>query len=273
VKTQTHADTGVYHFAYTVANGKSTQTNVTDPRGFIRRVTFNADGYTLSETRAYGQPEAQTSSSDRPSTNNFIATATNSLNAPVAYTHDELGIVTAMTRCLPNQSPCRDTSPGALTTRYTYEPHFQQVATVTDPLQHTTTYGYDAAGNLTSVTDPLQHQTTFVYNALGQLTSTTNALQHTTTFVYTGGDLTTVTDPLNRVTTRFTDSAGRVLAITDPAGQTTRYAYDANDQVQTVTDALGGQTAFAYFPEGQMQSVTDANQHTMDLIRIGGQVD
>ena len=40
--------------------GKVTQTDVTDPRGTVRRVTFNAAGYPLTDTRAYGQPEAQT---------------------------------------------------------------------------------------------------------------------------------------------------------------------------------------------------------------------
>jgi RHS repeat-associated protein len=252
----------VYHFAYTVANGKSTQTDVTDPRGFIRRVTFNPDGYSLSETSAYGQPEARTTTTDRVSSSNFVATATDSLNAQVVYVRDDLGNVTAVTRCLVNQSPCTDTSSGALTTRYTYEPHFQQVATITDPLEHTTSYGYDAAGNLTSTTDPLQHQTTFAYNSIGQLTSTTDALQHTTTFGYSGGDLTTVTDPLSRVTTRFVDAGGRLVAITDSARQTTRYMYDSNNHVQMVTDVLGGQTSLAYLPEGQLQSVTDPNQHT-----------
>lgn len=46
------ADTRVYRFAYTVSNGKSTQTDVTDPVGYVRRGTFNPDGYTLSDTRA-----------------------------------------------------------------------------------------------------------------------------------------------------------------------------------------------------------------------------
>ena len=42
---QTQADGSTYQFEYTVdANGKITQTLVTDPRGNIRRVTFNADG-------------------------------------------------------------------------------------------------------------------------------------------------------------------------------------------------------------------------------------
>src|SRR5204862_1165931 len=51
VKKQTHADGGVYQFAYNVTNGKTTLTEVTDPRGCKRRVTFNADGYAPSATR------------------------------------------------------------------------------------------------------------------------------------------------------------------------------------------------------------------------------
>jgi YD repeat-containing protein len=32
-----------------------------------------------------------------------------------------------------------------------------QLASVTDPLSHTTTFGYDTAGNLTWIKDPLSH--------------------------------------------------------------------------------------------------------------------
>jgi YD repeat-containing protein len=43
VATQTLADGTIYQFAYTLdANGKIIQTDVTNPRGFVRRVTFNA---------------------------------------------------------------------------------------------------------------------------------------------------------------------------------------------------------------------------------------
>jgi len=68
VKTQTLPDSRVYQFAYTVSNGKSTQTDVTDPRGYVRRVTFNPAGYTLSDTRALNQAEEQGNTSDRPGT-------------------------------------------------------------------------------------------------------------------------------------------------------------------------------------------------------------
>jgi YD repeat-containing protein len=57
---------------------------------------------------------------------------------------------------------------------------FNQVATITDPLNHTTTLGYDAKGNLVTTTDPLNHTTSFVHNSIGQPASTTNALGQVT---------------------------------------------------------------------------------------------
>jgi YD repeat-containing protein len=45
IQTQTLGDgTSKYTFAYTLTGGVVTQTDITDPRGFIRRLGFNADG-------------------------------------------------------------------------------------------------------------------------------------------------------------------------------------------------------------------------------------
>ena len=254
VKKQTHADTGAYTFAYTVSSGKSTSTDVTDPRGYVRRVTFNTDGYVLQDTHALNQAEEQRTTSNRPSRDNFVRTTTDPHLLQTSMTYDAMGNVASVTR-LAN-------TPNPVTTTYTYDSRFNQLATVSDPLNHTTTFGYDNAGNMSSITDPLQHQNTFTYNGQGQLASVTDALQHTTTFGYTTGDLINITDPVGRVTTRLTDSIGRALRGVNPLGETTRYTYDANDQMMTVSDALGGQISFEYFPDGQLQSVTDPNQHT-----------
>jgi len=65
VIVQTMIDTGTYLFNYTEdANGNVIQTDVTDPRGFVRRVIFSSSGYysggfPISETLALGQPEQQ----------------------------------------------------------------------------------------------------------------------------------------------------------------------------------------------------------------------
>jgi YD repeat-containing protein len=65
-------------------------------------------------------------------------------------------------------------TPDAVTTTYTYEPTFNQVATITDPLNHVTTFGHDTKGTLTSVTNHLNQTTTIVPNTVGQPSSITD---------------------------------------------------------------------------------------------------
>ena len=253
VKKQTHADGGVFQFAYTFVNGAISRTDVTDPVGNVRRVTFNANGYTLTDTGAYGQTIAQTASNVRQTGSNFVTSYTNTHGDVTSTTYDPKGNVLTVTQ-LPN-------TPDQATTTYTYEPVFNQVATTTDPLNHTTTFGYDNLGNRTSVTDALNHKSTFTFNGAGQVTSITDPLQHTTTFAYNGPDLSTTTDPLNRVAQQFADTAGRVTALTDAAGQTTRFVYDGLNHLTQVTDPLGGVTAYGFDTAGRLGSVTDALTH------------
>jgi YD repeat-containing protein len=58
---QVQADNSTYLFSYTLdQNGNVTQTNVTDPRGFVEQAIYNSDGLITSDTAAVGQPEQQT---------------------------------------------------------------------------------------------------------------------------------------------------------------------------------------------------------------------
>src|SRR5262249_21385475 len=157
---QTHADSGIYQFAYTVdANNKVTQCDVTDPRGNIRRVTFNADRYSLTDTHALGKPEQDSLTYERQATSNFISSKIDPLGRRTSYAYDANGNLTSMT----SLSGTAD----AVTTTYTYEPNFNQVASITNPLNHTTSFDYDGKGNLTRVTDPLNHQVNYIYNSAG----------------------------------------------------------------------------------------------------------
>ena len=255
VTRQTHADGGVFSFAYSVTNGLSTQTDVTDPLGHVRRVTFNADGYSVVQhprLRHGGRPDHVVRPAERG--------RSSSRRARTRTACRRRRPTTRWGTSRPSRAWPGRRMPSRPATRTS--PRYQQVATITDPLQHTTSFEYDAAGNLTRIIDPLQHATAFTYNPQGLTMSVTDALQHTTSFGYTGGDLTSVTDPLGRVTTRLLDGLGRVRTVINPLGQTTRYTYDGNSRVTTVTDALSGQTGFGYVPDGQLEHVTDANQHT-----------
>ena len=255
VTRQTQADGTVYQFAYAVdGQGKVTRTDVIDPRGNVRRVTFNAAGYALTDTRGYGTAIAQTTTYTRDATSGLVTSMTDALGRQTAYAHDNQGRVVTVTRLAGTGD--------AVTTTLTYTPTFNRVASIANPLGHTTSFGFDATGNLTASTDPLGHETTFTYSAQGQPITMTDALGNTTTLSYSGGDLATITDPTGKTTARFTDAAGRLIALTNPLGQQTRYGYDALNRLTRITDALGGQTQFAYDGNGNLLSLTDARSNT-----------
>jgi len=249
-------DNPTYFFAYTTdSGGRVIQTDVTDPRGYIRRATFGTNGYRLTDTFALGTPQQRTVSFEREAGTNFLRAVIDPMGRRTEYTYDSLGNLTSLTELAGTAS--------AAVTQMTYEATFQQLESVTDPLNHTTAYGYDSSGNLVSITDPLNHQTAIAYNEAGQPISVTDALQHTTQFIYEGSDLSQIIDPLNRVTSLYIDAAGRVVRITDPLGNRERYEYDALNQVKKITDSSGAVTEVTYDPNGNLLSLKDArNQVT-----------
>ncbi|HET9387218.1 MAG TPA: RHS repeat-associated core domain-containing protein, partial [Gemmatimonadales bacterium] len=254
VDLQTQADNTTFQFAYTLdAQGRVTQTDLTDPRGFVRRVTYDpAAGYLLTDTAALGTPLARTTTLVRNS-NNLVTRVTDGLGRNTDSTYDTSGNVTSVTRLAGTGN--------AVTTNFTYDATFNLLTSVTDPLTHATTFTRDSLGNVSAITDTLQHQTTFTYNTTGQpLTVTTPA--GTATFGYDGGDLVAITDPLGRTTSRFVDSMGRVVRTTNPLGQATTHTYDVLNAVTQTLDALGGITAFTYDANRNLLTLTDALTHT-----------
>jgi YD repeat-containing protein len=162
---QTQADSTTYQFAYTLdGQGRVTQADVTDPRGIVQRVTFDAaTGYALSDTRAVGRPEQQATTYERQAGTNLLTAVVDPLGRRTAFTYDGLGNRTGVTRLAGTGN--------AVTTTYTYETTYSQLTSVTDPLSHTTSFGYNGQGALTSVTDPLHHTTTLTPNAQGHPTA------------------------------------------------------------------------------------------------------
>lgn len=254
VVKQTSANGATYEFKYILnAGGNIVETDVTNPRGIVRRVDFNSSGYTASDTRASGKPEQQTTTYQRQANTNLLLSATDPLGRKTAYTYDAIGNVTSITRLAGSSA--------AVVTSFTYAPHFNQVTNVTDPLKHTTSFSYDTRGNLTAVTDPLAHQWKLAHNGAGQPVSLTDPLKNVTQFGYTAGDLVGITDPLGHTLTRTVDSAGRLVGLTDPLGNTTRYSYDSLGQLTQVMDPLQRVTKFSYDPNGDLLTVIDTRNN------------
>jgi YD repeat-containing protein len=163
---------------------------------------------------------------------------TDELGRVTRYQYDSKGNVTSVTRLYGTSD--------AKTTSFTYDSTYSLLTSVTDPLNHTTSYAYDGLGRIQSITDTLNHQTTFTTNPAGQVVSSTDALNKTMTFTYDVGDLVAVTTPLGHTETRFVDVAGRLLQVKDAKGGIAKFEYDHFDQVTKIVDPLGGQTTFTF---------------------------
>ena len=135
---QVQGDGSTYKFAYITDpnTGAVVETDLTDPLGHIRKVTFNANGFTLSETLAAGLPEQQTTTYTWDLSTNLLQSEIDPAGFAISYTYDNVGNVNSITRMAGTAAQS--------TIIMTYEPTFNRVVGLTDTLQHTTTMGYDS---------------------------------------------------------------------------------------------------------------------------------
>lgn len=132
------------------------------------------------------------------------------------------------------------------TTTWSYNDRNKVIST-TDANGQTTTFDYDAQGNLTAVHEPSGRTTTMTYNTVGQPLTITNANNHTTRYEYNASfDLVRTIDPLGNVTRSTYDAAGRETSFSDGNGHTVGFTYDGNDNITRITDPKGKVTSFVY---------------------------
>ncbi|NRR31443.1 DUF4214 domain-containing protein [Oxalobacteraceae bacterium] len=118
----------------------------------------------------------------------------------------------------------------------------KSVATITGKLAsagpiRTTTFDYDAYGNLLKNTDVLEKSETYTYDALGRKLQTTDRLSSATKYTY--------------------DATGNVIEQTTGT-QKIRYSYNDRGWRTSMTDALGNRTLYFYDSVGRMTSTVDA---------------
>jgi RHS repeat-associated protein len=166
-----------------------------------------------------------------------------------------------------------------------------QVCTSVDPRGKTTTFGYDAAGNLTTVTPPAGLGTTTMdHDAVSRVTWTEDGKGQESTFEYdmldriieiTFDDATTITfdyDPNGNVVERTDrdasvwtydyDSINHLQGSYGPT-ETVEYTYDWAGNVETLTDASGTRE-FSYFDNNMVESVTNPNNETTEFTYVAG---
>jgi len=250
------SDNPFFTYAYTLdSGGRVVQTDVTDPRGVVRRTTFDANGYTTSETFALGLAEQTTITFERQATTNLLLSITDNIGRKLAYTYDSFNRISDMTSLAGTAE--------AITTHFGYEQdcNCDDVTSITNPLNHTSNFDYDDKHNLTRTTDPLNNSATFSYNSSGQLLSARDPLNNLTQWTYDNGDLVALTDPRGVSSTAYKDSAGRLLSLKSPFGQASRYEYDSLDRPIKAIDSLGGITEITYDANSNPLTIKDARNN------------
>jgi RHS repeat-associated protein len=149
-------------------------------------------------------------------------------------------------------------------------------------LNQTTTYSYDAVGNLIQETDPLGKSTTYAYDSLNRLKHVTDAAGGIAVYTYdNNGNMTSIQDPNRHAQTIVYDDSNRPVTNTDADGKITTNTYDAVGNVATVSMPNGIVKTIGYddlyrpvsigFSSGQNYSFTyDPNNNVSTAISPTG---
>jgi RHS repeat-associated protein len=248
-------------------------TSVTDPKGNVSRLTYDARGNRLalvyadgtSESAgnytASGLPQAFTTRAGQASSYAYNAAGQiTGRTAPdgtvTEYTYDARGRLAAAKQgtqvttltydtAVDGDRVKRVTYPDGRFVEYDYDDAGRRVA-VRDQGGYTTRYGYDAAGRLAHVRDAAGAAlATYAYDAAGRLARVDNANGTLTTYAY--------------------DAAGQTLAVENwrSAGvpnSAFHYTYDARGRRTTATTPEGA-WSYGYDPAGQLTRATLASSN------------
>ena len=106
-----------YQFTYTTNGSAITATEITDPRGHVRRHVFNAAHYRTQTIEALGTTEQRQMVYERQAGTNLVTAVVDGLNRRTALSYDANGHVTSVTRL--------SGTPAAVTSTFTYEPKYR----------------------------------------------------------------------------------------------------------------------------------------------------
>ncbi|MBS1699280.1 MAG: type IV secretion protein Rhs [Actinobacteria bacterium] len=163
------------------------------------------------------------------------------------------------------------------TTTYAYDA-FGDLITQTDAASNVTKYGYDtghgwrtstvtpigvAAGITTSCTPPAKGCTTYQHDAYGHVTVTTDPLGHTVKASFDAdGNQLTATDGNNHTTTTTYDNADRPIKVQKPSTDASTTTYNGDGTVQKTTDAASHATSYTYDAQARVLTSTNPDNKT-----------
>ncbi|MHB8289713.1 MAG: DUF6531 domain-containing protein [Acidimicrobiales bacterium] len=281
----------VTNFAYDTTNPQSyLQHDMIareNPAGDATSYTYDGYGRVTSIKNAKGAvTEAFSYEADALSATGGATITTNALGAKTLYTY-AYGEKLSVTKAYGTSS--------SATWNYIYDPAIALPSKVIDPMGATTTFTYDASGNVTSSENPVGATTEATYNSLNQPLTTTNAAGTTTVYTYDSYHrlISKMTDPdwsndqksdtPESSSDTDTDSSSSnpeptwsyvystahpslVDSSKGPRGNTTSYTHDPYGNLTTTVNASGAKTTYYYDALGNLLSLTDARGHTTSYV-------
>lgn len=250
-------------------------------------MVYDAAGRRVSQTSAFGRPEAATTVHAYDGLGQLTKTVeargvelSQSDTIWALVQRQQLGMVNAAGGGLLQVNLTqaqRDALAARYTTTHAYDAAGRRIST-TDPLGGMTQSSYDANGNVVKITDPRANSAFYYFDAAGRVTLSVDPEGYATATTYnTLGKTLSVKRYFNRVTgtytttqkpalpvanasdalTQFTyDVSGRLLRTTDAENRFESYTYNALGQRETFTNKLGGVTTYAYDRLGRVVSET-----------------
>ncbi|RDE22357.1 RHS repeat protein [Motiliproteus coralliicola] len=197
------------------------------------------------------------------------------------------------------KNPIKVTYPDGSTRTRSYDTQLSLLLSETGPRGFTTTYEYDANGNLLTLTEAMGSseqritryeydpygqrikQTTgessagntelavtqWQYDAYGNVIQTTDPLNHSTQYQQYDalGNAQLTIDAANKSWTQTYDAVGNLLSSANPYGQNEAYSYDKAGNLQTHTDTNTAVTQLTSNADGLPLTVTDASDQQTTL--------
>lgn len=254
------------------ANGLATSLNTYDVNGnFATRTDFNGNktiyGYDLTRnlelnrTEAYGTAYARSFTTEWH-TSLRLPTRIAEPRRITALSYDANGLLLSRSEQTTTDSVGTQgfsASPVGLprTWHYTYN-SYGQILSAKGPrsdIDETTTYVYDAKGNLSSSSNALGHQTLFAdYDADGRVGTITDPNGRVTTLTYTSRGLLASQLVVGETTTYAYDGADSLVQVTLPDGASVHYHYDAALRLTGITDSLGNSVTYTLDAAGNRLS-------------------
>ena len=227
-------------FTTEIVRGACGSYSVIAPNGGVTEVTVGASGETLKTVNALGQIVQQKYTTD---TQLESVIAPSGKRNKITYNTDGAPVVSL--------------SASGATTAFSYEPDFDNLASVTDAKGHAISYGYDDKGRGNSISYVDGSMSSLEYNEKGDVMRATNRRGETIEYEYDAeGNLVKKTWPNGRTFTLAYDAKGNVTNAADSVTGAVAMEYDANERLTRIVYPKGRGFTYTYDAVGRVTERT-----------------